>query len=307
MIQEIFSSFNKLCPEIIYYDDFSFDIPSEITFNEHEIGELTTEKVSNNEDWQQILNDILISLKPESNFIRDIVKWPSKDRNTADNRLQQMSNEINTVISNKWKDISKGKSAFSSISIDKLNSEYEKYTISIKSQNNTFKLHERSKGFKWFFAFLLLTEFRKHRKKNTIFLLDEPASNLHAAAQQRLTESLNNLCKGSTVIYSTHLPYLLDYNNINQIYLTKNEASEYEDPVVKCSLITQEIENDKSNQECIKPLLDHVSFSLPSILNQKSLKEKIKDKINDVSQFIKEYKEILPFLLKILSNLKEDN
>ena len=108
VIQEIFSYFKKLCPEIIYYDDFYFDIPSEITFNDNEISKLTTEKQSNNQNWQHILNDILISVKSKSNFLEDIVSWPSKDHNTVDNRLQQMSNKINTVISKKWTDISKG-------------------------------------------------------------------------------------------------------------------------------------------------------------------------------------------------------
>ena len=75
--------------------------------------------------------------------------------------------------------------------------------------------------------------------------------------------------------------------------------------MVKCSLITQEIKNNKSNQECIKPLLDHVSFNLPSILNEESLKGKmgkIKEKISsDVSKLIKEHREIISLLLEILS------
>ena len=71
--------------------------------------------------------------------------------------------------------------------------------------------------------------------------------------------------------------------------------------MVKCSLITQEIKNNKSNQEYIKPLLDHVSFNLPSILNEESLKGKIKEKISDVSKLIKEHREIISLLLEILS------
>ena len=83
------------------------------------------------------------------------------------------------------------------------------FKIKTKS-NKVFNVNERSKGFKWFFSFLLFTEFRKKRTKNILFLLDEPASNLHSTAQAHILNALEELGKDSLVVYSTHSHHLIN-------------------------------------------------------------------------------------------------
>jgi len=77
-----------------------------------------------------------------------------------------------------------------------------------------FFVSDRSKGFFWFFNFVMKLEFNpkviEDDDKNTIYLLDEPGSYLHASAQSKLCKKLRSLSDRNRVIYCTHSHYLLD-------------------------------------------------------------------------------------------------
>ncbi len=68
---------------------------------------------------------------------------------------------------------------------------YAKFQI--RDRTRRFNVNDRSLGFRWFFAFMLFTQFRVARSgsRPLLFLFDEPASNLHAAAQQKLIDLLS--------------------------------------------------------------------------------------------------------------------
>lgn len=293
-------------PDVLYYDDFVFDVPDTISFNG------TSNDVKKNDEWKNILNDVYLSTlkdrqaSQENLFETEVVKWldnNSEDRNTVESRVLQMSNVLNGIITCKWRDISKEKSSFEGIEIRE-EDKFKKFRIVLQSTSNIYKVHERSKGFRWFFTFLILTEFRKHRNKNTIFLLDEPASNLHASAQEQIKISLQNLCKDATVIYSTHSPYLLNSENIENIYLSKNEASEYEEPKIVCRPIETQEEDIEENPEetlkYIKPLLDHIAFILPQILAEPEIVEFVKENKSASKKDAKQLLEkIKPLVAKV--------
>ena len=85
--------------------------------------------------------------------------------------------------------------------------------INIKDGTSSFKLAERSLGFRWFFCFLLFTQFRSMAKNSapSVFLFDEPASNLHSKAQIQLLDSFPNISKnGNLILYSTHSHYMIN-------------------------------------------------------------------------------------------------
>lgn len=76
-----------------------------------------------------------------------------------------------------------------------------------------FFIRDRSKGFFWFFNFVMKLEFNPKvfdPALNTIYLLDEPGSYLHASAQSKLCNKLRQLSEKNKVIYCTHSHYLLD-------------------------------------------------------------------------------------------------
>jgi len=73
------------------------------------------------------------------------------------------------------------------------------------------KLEERSKGFQWFFSFDLMLMYESQGLfKNCVILLDEPGLSLHPDAQRDLLERLEEYAGSNTLIYTTHLPFMVD-------------------------------------------------------------------------------------------------
>ena len=79
-------------------------------------------------------------------------------------------------------------------------------------------LDERSKGFQWFFSFdATLLHETKGTFKGAIILLDEPGLHLHASAQRDLLNRLKEYAKNNQVIYSTHMPFMIDMERLDNI------------------------------------------------------------------------------------------
>lgn len=219
----------NIVPEILYYDDFIFQIPERICFAKTGTPETDEITNANNRTWQLVVSDILRSVDDRLVFQKHVVdKWEKdKDKDTAINSLAQMEKALDEKITTRWGALfGKNKINFKEI---RLESEYaaDKLYISFKIRTESkkeFSVKERSKGFKWFFSFLLFTEFRKKRTKNILFLLDEPASNLHSSAQAKILEALQELSKDSLVIYSTHSHHLINPNWLGGAYICINES-----------------------------------------------------------------------------------
>jgi energy-coupling factor transporter ATP-binding protein EcfA2 len=95
----------------------------------------------------------------------------------------------------------------------------EFYTM-VKDQTDVglIRLEERSKGFQWFFSFdLLFMHESGGTFENCVLLLDEPGLHLHPGAQKDLLARLEEYAKGNTLIYSTHLPFMLDLHHPERI------------------------------------------------------------------------------------------
>lgn len=100
-------------------------------------------------------------------------------------------------------------------------------TFQIKDGTRRFGVNDRSLGFRWFFAFMLFTQFRvaRSRSRPLLFLFDEPASNLHAAAQQKLIECFPEIARGEhMLVYTTHSHYMIEPKWLEQTFIVTNRA-----------------------------------------------------------------------------------
>jgi predicted ATP-dependent endonuclease of OLD family len=80
------------------------------------------------------------------------------------------------------------------------------------------KLEERSKGFQWFFSFdLLFMHESGGTFKDCVLLLDEPGLHLHPDAQRDLLRRLEAYAEGNTLIYTSHLPFMIDLRQPSRI------------------------------------------------------------------------------------------
>lgn len=88
------------------------------------------------------------------------------------------------------------------------------------------RLEERSKGFQWFFSFDLLFMHESNGTfENCVLLLDEPGLHLHPDAQQDLLRRLEAYSQKNTLIYSTHLPFMLDVRRPERIKVITEGSS----------------------------------------------------------------------------------
>jgi len=66
-------------------------------------------------------------------------------------------------------------------------------------------LKNRSKGFNWFFSFIVwFSKIQEDKDSNYIILLDEPGLNLHAKAQADFLSFIEDLSMEYQIIYTTH-------------------------------------------------------------------------------------------------------
>ena len=95
---------------------------------------------------------------------------------------------------------------------------------------------DRSRGFIWFFSFLIwFYQLKKIHGENLVILLDEPGHSLHARAQADLLRYINEQLKPHyQVIYTTHSPFMVDADNLLS-------ARTVEDVVAKDSATGEEL------------------------------------------------------------------
>lgn len=132
-----------------------------------------------------------------------------------------------------------------------LNDDYKKFwaqdvsslSVDWDSQDLQFWIQEdgypyepslRSKGRQWHLAFYIKVSARANENVPNIILIDEPGLFLHAKAQEDILSKLEDSAKEVQLIFSTHSPYLLEADKLNQIRLihrTKKAGTKIENKV----------------------------------------------------------------------------
>ena len=91
-------------------------------------------------------------------------------------------------------------------------------TIKDDADSVPTELEERSKGFQWDFSFELMLKHETNGTfKGCVILLDEPALHLHPGAQEGLLSRLKEFAQENTLLYTTHLPFMIDLSHPEQI------------------------------------------------------------------------------------------
>jgi len=79
---------------------------------------------------------------------------------------------------------------------------------------------QRSKGFVWFFSFIVWFNSVKNRigtSSDLILLLDEPGLSLHGLAQADFLHYIDDLSKEYQILYTTHSPFMIDSEKLHQV------------------------------------------------------------------------------------------
>jgi len=97
------------------------------------------------------------------------------------------------------------------------------HIVEIDENNNPIKMTKpkvRSRGAKWYLAYLITLEYLK-KKENTILLLDDPAVFLHERGQKDFLRTLEEVSKSVQVFYNTHLVSLFDERELDRVRLVE--------------------------------------------------------------------------------------
>jgi len=213
-------------PRILYFPTALFDLPDKIYLN----------NIAENKEYYQkqfyklIIQDILDSLNDSLNIQEHLVDRMNSDQSSDKANVKQVcvriGRKLKEEILNNWASVLNNKAKNILVEVDKDDSGVF-IEFKIESEDGLFNLSERSLGFRWFFVFLLLTQFRGYRKnedKQVIFLFDEPASNLSRKAQKQLVKSLEKIGDKCTIIYTTHSQHLINPNWLEGAFVVTNEA-----------------------------------------------------------------------------------
>ena len=226
-IKTLVRTLTKRLPNILYFDDFSDRVPESVPFPENyeNDGQLGRGK---DREWQEIIIEIFSRALKEGFSLPTFLKL--KDEDDQDNYLSDVAKILNDDIIDEWKKLKQAFANFSEDSEDlklviKYSRENNKPTFKFKvkdsehnSSDRSFDINQRSKGFQWFFNFIVKLKFNPKYKlypENAIYLLDEPGSYLHSSAQTELLRKLCEIGENNTIIYCTHSQYLLDPDIIN--------------------------------------------------------------------------------------------
>ena len=226
--KKILQFIQKWFPYILYFDDFTDRVPDLISFKDDykSSGKLAFSK---NKEWQEIIVEIFRRAEVEGidegdNPLQAFFQLNNEDR--KDDILSDIEGILNREIIDEWKRIkSSGHKNFADDSENlslQLKCEEQTFAFKVKDRSNqdkkrTFNISERSKGFQWFFNYMIKLKFNPRyqgKQENSIFLLDEPGSYLHSSAQSELLEELKNVSKKNTIVYCTHSQYLLNPKTI---------------------------------------------------------------------------------------------
>lgn len=215
-------------PKFVYFDEYQF-LPGKVnlpTLQQREQSPSLTNSLTNED------KTVLALLRLAKIDIGDLITPNGYETSKA--RLEGISNSITDKIFEYWTQNQDLEVEFDikedPNDIAPFNSGKNLY-IRIRSRRHrvTVPFNQRSKGFIWFFSFLVWFESIKQQtgiNGDLVLLLDEPGLNLHALAQADLLRYIDHLAKSHQIIYTTHSPFMVHSDRIHQVRTVVDLAKE---------------------------------------------------------------------------------
>lgn len=204
-------------PKLWYFSDY-FSLPCRINLNEFSsgrpTGSLTSEEFKIAKALFELSGLQLSDIQSESNFEAFKAQLEATSNAITDEMFEYWSTNQNLEIRF---DIEHASNSVRYLNIRIYNSKHRV----------TLPLKNRSKGFLWFFSFLVwFSKIQGDKNSKYILLLDEPGLSLHASAQSDLLRFIDEkLAPDYQVIYTTHSPFMIDslkLNEVRTVYDTQN-------------------------------------------------------------------------------------
>lgn len=213
-------------PKFLYYDEY-FSLPSRISIEKlqneslkeaelktakalFELADIDTQELIGSNDFEDFVAELEST---EAIISEELFKY------WATNKSLQITFRIDKRVNN-----------------DGYNQRIIEHILDIRVKNKgvSLPLKNRSKGFNWFFSFLVwFKRIQEDANSNYILLLDEPGLNLHASAQADLLRFIEDLSEDYQIVYTTHSPFMIASGSLNRVrtVLETNNGSVVSDSI----------------------------------------------------------------------------
>ena len=200
-------------PTFIYMDDYQSFVGS---------AQLDEVQKHKNEDRLKPEEETIIMIMEMAGLDLDeeVAKGNEEDREQRMLDMNDASNTLTELISERW-----SQRRYQVV----FQADGQHFMTFVKDQNDKglVPLEDRSKGFQWFFSFDMHFMYETEGSfSNAIILLDEPGLHLHAAAQRDLLERMKAYAKDNQLVYTTHLPFMIDFKRLDNIYVAEEIPKE---------------------------------------------------------------------------------
>jgi predicted ATP-dependent endonuclease of OLD family len=196
-------------PKFLYYDEF-YALPSRISINKMKSGEIRGEEDKTGKALFELADINIDELLSASDFEDFKAELEATEAIISDELLKYWKTNRNLRIE---------------FEIDRVVNSQQVITdhiLDIRVRNDrarvSLPLRNRSKGFNWFFSFLVwFKKIQEDQSSTYVLLLDEPGLNLHASAQADLLEFIEDLSKDYQILYTTHSPFMIDATRLQRV------------------------------------------------------------------------------------------
>lgn len=200
-------------PKFLYYDEY-YSLPSRISIEKLQSNNLESEELKTAKALFDLAEINIEELLKANDFENYKAELEATEATISEELFEYWSANKNIDI---VFDIDK-KEQFNGSN----NTRIVEHILDIRVKNNRTKvslpLKNRSKGFNWFFSFLVwFKKIQEDINSKYIILLDEPGLNLHASAQSDLLNFLDHLSSKYQVIYTTHSPFMIRPSELHRV------------------------------------------------------------------------------------------
>ncbi len=211
-------------PKFLYYDEY-YALPSRINIEElqkdsldneelktakalFELADINVDEILNSDNYEDFKAELEAT---QATITNELFKYWETNRNL------EIVFDIDKVEGVTERNVSNG---YSNSVVKDVKIVNHILDIRVKNRRSgvSLPLRNRSKGFNWFFSFLVwFKKIQEDKTNNYILLLDEPGLNLHAAAQANLLKFFKDLSEDYQIIYTTHSPFMIKSDSLNVV------------------------------------------------------------------------------------------
>ena len=262
-IQNVVSKYiiERELPYILYNDDFTDRPESTIEIPEEEPEVLS--------GWLAIYERVCKAANKDFSLFKLAKITDNREKNSI---LSEIEKHLNNKLTEDWEKFSVDNNKLK-IKLDVNNNQLNiQIKETIGGNDRFFDVVDRSKGFLWFYNFIMKVRFnakaniKSGLEKDTIFLLDEPGSYLHLNAQDKLCSNLKKISsEDGIVIYCTHSHHLLnpEYIPINNIHIVEKK------PKKLVQLIPiNEYRTNIEKKNALQPVYEALGLSPYEVVNE---------------------------------------